>query len=101
MMKDTNRFMTMDVDVEIEKRRNQSKEFRDAWDSSREEYRLIGEMVKLRKTESITQKELAERTGNKQQSLSRIEKRLVSPSLRTFTNILDALGYRISIEKKK
>ncbi len=72
---------------------NDSREFR-------EEHRLIGEMVKIRKTEAKTQKELADMMGNKQQALSRIEKRAVSPSLRTFTNILDALGYRISIEKK-
>lgn len=37
------------------------------------EYKLIGEMISLRKQENITQKELASLTGNKQQVISRIE----------------------------
>lgn len=45
------------------------------WNKSREEYRLIGEMIKLRRQEKITQSRLAELTGNKQQVISRIEKK--------------------------
>ena len=49
---------------------------------------------------NITQKQLAEITGNKQQAISRIEKQENSPSLQTFCNILSALGYGLVIEKK-
>ena len=43
---------------------------------------------------------LAKMTGNTQQAISRLEKKNHSPSLQTFCNILDALGYGIMIEKK-
>ena len=43
---------------------------------------------------------LAKMTGNTQQAISRFEKKNHSPSLQTFCNILDALGYGIVIEKK-
>ncbi|MFW5671500.1 MAG: helix-turn-helix domain-containing protein, partial [Acetivibrio ethanolgignens] len=59
-----------------------------------------GEMVSLRKAEKMTQSEIAAITGNRQQVISRIEKRENSPSLRIFCNILDALGYRLKIVKK-
>ena len=62
---------------------------------------LVGEMVKLRKEKGVTQKELAQITGNKQQVLSRIERMETNPSIRVFNNILDALGYELRIVKKK
>lgn len=61
---------------------------------------LIDQMVNLRKEQKISQKKLAEITGNKQQAISRIEKKEHSPSLQTFCNILSALGYELTIEKK-
>ena len=43
------------VTERIEQKRNESPEFRKAWYSSREEYRLIGEMISLcRKRENDT-----------------------------------------------
>ena len=40
----------------IEKQKQNEPEFRKAWDDSRAEYRLIGEMISLREQENITQK---------------------------------------------
>ena len=93
-------FTLLDVDKEIE-RRKQNPKFERMWDESREEYRLIGEMIKLRRQEKITQSRLAELTGNKQQVISRIEKREQHPTLKMFCKMLDALGYEIKIEKKQ
>lgn len=93
-------FAPINVKAEIEKQREISPEFRNAWDSSRAEYKLIGEMISLRKQEKITQKELAELTGNKQQVISRIERKESIPTLRAFSKILDALGYELQIVKK-
>ena len=70
-------------------------------DESREEYKLIGEMISIRKQEKITQSRLAELTGCKQQVISRIENKENSPSLRMFSNMLSALGYELQIVKKK
>lgn len=93
-------FAKINVQNEIEKKRKESPAFRKIWDESREEYKLIGEMTSLRKQEKMTQSRLAELTGNKQQVISRIEKRESNPSLRMFCNILDALGYKLQIVKK-
>ena len=38
-------FVKRSVAERIEQKRNESPEFRKAWYSSREEYRLIGEMI--------------------------------------------------------
>ena len=93
-------FGTVNVKKEIEKRRQNDPDFRKAWDESRAEYELIGEMISLRKKENITQKQLAAITGNKQQTISRIERKESVPTIRMFTKILDALGYELRIVKK-
>lgn len=94
-------FVEMNVNELIEKKRAESESFRKAWDESREEYRLIGEMISIRKQEKITQSKLAALTGNKQQVISRIEKHENMPSLRIFCNILNVLGYKLQIVKKE
>lgn len=44
-------FAPINVKEEIERQRNISPEFRKAWDESRAEYKLVGEMISLRKQE--------------------------------------------------
>ncbi|MCD7905661.1 MAG: helix-turn-helix transcriptional regulator [Clostridiales bacterium] len=61
---------------------------------------LIDTMVSICKEQNISQKRLAEITGNKQQSISRIEHRENSPSLKLFVNLVEALGYDLQIVKK-
>jgi len=61
---------------------------------------LVDKLIEIRKQENISQSELAKMTGNTQQAISRLEKKNHSPSLQTFCNILDALGYGLAIEKK-
>ena len=67
---------------------------------SNKEKELIAQMVNLRKKLNISQKQISEITGYKQQAISRIEKSEHSTSLQTFCNILNALGYGLVIEKK-
>ena len=93
-------FVKVNIEEEIEKRRQESSTFQKNWDESREEYRLIGEMTSLRKQNKITQSQLAAMTGNKQQVISRIEQKATNPSLRLFCNIISALGYELKIVKK-
>lgn len=94
-------FVEVNIQNEIEKQRQNNPEFRKAWDESRAEYKLIGEMISLRKQENITQKELASLTGNKQQVISRIERKESIPTIRAFSHMLDVLGYELKIVKKK
>ncbi|MFR1258019.1 MAG: hypothetical protein ACLSCY_06505 [Clostridium sp.] len=49
-------FVEINVKNEIEKQKQNDPEFRKAWEGSRAQYRLIGEMISLRKQEKITQK---------------------------------------------
>lgn len=94
-------FAEINVKNEIEKQREADPKFKKAWDESRAEYRLIGEMISLRKQENVTQKQLAALTGNKQQVISRIERKESIPTIRAFSHMLDALGYELQIVKKK
>ena len=93
-------FVQVNISKEIEKEKRNSPQFRKAWEESRELKRLITEMISLRKKEKMTQSSLAEITGNKQQVISRIEKRENKPSLRIFCNLLNAMGYELQIVKK-
>lgn len=68
--------------------------------ASDKEKELIDEMVNLRKEQNISQNQLAQLTGNKQQAISRIEKNDHSPSLKLFYNIVNALGYELKIVKR-
>ncbi len=93
-------FVKVDIESEVEKHCRESLSFAEAWNDSREEYALIGEMISLRKAEKITQSQLAAITGSRQQVISRIEKKESSPSLKIFCNMLSAMGYKLQIIKK-
>lgn len=94
-------FIQSNIEKEIESKRANNPEFKKEWDESRAEYRLIGQMISLRKQVKMTQKELAALTGNKQQVISRIERRESIPTIRVFSHLLDAMGYELQIVKKK
>jgi ribosome-binding protein aMBF1 (putative translation factor) len=90
-------FKKVNINEKIEKMRNTDPEFKQAWDGSRMEYRLLGEIVRLRKEKGLSQKELAEKSGNKQQVVSRIEKHEQSPTLKTLCNMANALEVDIML----
>ncbi len=91
--------------VEIEKGNIPLKEKRDmpalTFMVVERERELIDEMVSIRKGRNISQKKLASITGNRQQAISRIEKKENSPSLKSFLNIIYAMGYDIEIVPRK
>ena len=68
--------------------------------ASDKEKKLIDELIDLRKAQNISQSELAKLTGNKQQAISRMEKKEHSPSLKLFYSMVNALGYDLKIAKK-
>jgi len=88
-------FVKFDIDEYIEKRRETDPEFKEAWDNSRTEYRILGELIKLRKEKGLSQTELAEKTGHKQQVISRIENKESSPTLKTLCELTDMLDVDI------
>lgn len=64
------------------------------------EEELIEEFIRLRKSLDISQKELADSIGSKQQAISRVEKKEHCPSLKLFCSMINALGYELKIVKK-
>ena len=91
-------YKAVNIDEKIEQLKQNDENFKIAWDNSQEEYRILLEMVALRKQKGITQVDIANATGIKQQALSRLEKRENSPTLRTICLILNKLGYRLEIK---
>lgn len=65
------------------------------------EKELIDEVVNIRRSQNVSQNKLAKMTGNRQQSISRMEKKENSPSLKMFCNMVTALGYDLKIVKRK
>jgi len=94
-------FVELDVKKYINDTLEKDPELKQMWDESRTEYKVLGELVKLRKEKGVSQVELAEKTGNKQQVISRIENRENSPTLKTLCNILDVLDYEIQFVPRK
>lgn len=79
------------VDLHFEKLL-ENPEFKKAYDDLRPVYKLIREIVAYRIEHGISQKELAERIGTKQSSISRFEKAMKMPSLSFLNQITEALG---------
>jgi len=65
------------------------------------EFRL--KLAQARKGRNLTQKSVKEVSGLTQQAISRIEKGTQdrSPTLRTLLKYVDALGYELTLTKKK
>lgn len=66
-----------------------------------EEKKLIDEFTRLRKEQKISQSEIAKRTGNNQQAISRVENKENCPSLKLFCSMVYALGYELEITKSR
>ena len=90
-------FKKIDVDNLIQEKLDADPELRKMWDSSRTEYRILGELIKLRKEKGISQIELAQKSGHKQQVISRIEKKENSPTLKTLCALADVLDVDIQL----
>jgi len=67
-------------------------EFQQAYADLGPVYKLVREIVAYRIEQGITQKELAEKIGTKQSSISRFEKAMKMPSISFLSQITDALG---------
>jgi len=94
-------FKEVNISQIIDEKRSSDPEFKELWDNSRTEYRILGELVRLRKEKGITQIELAEKSGCKQQVISRIEKKENSPTLKTLCSLLDILDVDIKLVPKE
>ena len=93
-------FKEINVKSAIEKQREINSEFKEAWDSSKMEYALIGQLIAIRKEKELSQGDLADKLDKSQQTISRIENRSVNPSLKMICSIADSLGYELKLVPK-
>ncbi|MBC8215454.1 MAG: helix-turn-helix transcriptional regulator [Candidatus Marinimicrobia bacterium] len=85
--------MKKKTNVELHKERLlQKAEFKQAYNELGPVYKLIREIVAFRIAQGMTQKELAEKIGTKQSSISRFEKAMKMPSISFLSQITNALG---------
>jgi len=74
-----------------------------AFEEFEHEYAFRKKLAEARKAKNITQKEIQNKTGLPQQSISRIEKGTTqkqSPTLRTLLKYLDAIDCELTIVQK-
>ena len=94
-------FKKVNVSELIKERLDADTELKEIWDNSRMEYAVLGELIKIRKEQGLSQSDLAEKSGNKQQVISRIENKENSPTLKTVCSLLNALEYEIQLIPKR
>lgn len=61
------------------------------------EYQLITSFIKLRKSQHLSQQELADASDTIREMVAKIENQIVSPQIKTLIKILEPLGYTIGI----
>ena len=67
------------------------------YDALDPEYELIGQFIKARIDENMTQKQLAEKIGTKQSCIARLESGNYNPSFQFLQKVAGALNKRLTI----
>ena len=76
----------------------QDEEFRKEYESMQPEFDVIKAMVAARTSQSLTQKELAERTGIHQADISKLENGTRNPSLNLLKRLAEGMGMVLKVE---
>ena len=72
-------------------------EFKKEYEKLEPEYRIIRQILALRRKKNLTQEQLAKLTGAKQSSIARIESGRHNPSLRILGKIAEALDTELDV----
>ena len=62
------------------------------------EKRILAALIEVRKSVGMTQKDLSEKTGIAQPDISKIERGMGNPSIKTLIRIAEGLGMDLHIE---
>lgn len=73
-------------------------DFKKEYDNLEPEYDIINAMIKARKEQGLTQKQLSELTGISQADISRIENGTRNPSLEMIKRLATGMGMRLKLE---
>lgn len=90
-------FIEVNEKESVRKRCCEDEKFHQEWNDAEMDYRIIGELIKERKRQGLTQKQLADMAGCKQQVISRYETKKVIPKLTTLKKVLHALDCNIQV----
>ena len=82
----------------LNKQLKENSEFRHEYEALNTKYEIIKTIVKSRKDNQLTQKELAERTGINQADISKLERGNANPSIRTLRRIASAMNMDLKVE---
>ncbi len=73
-------------------------EVKKEYDALEPSYEIRSQLIELRIQQGLSQKELAERIGTKQSSISRLENGSYNPSIEFLSKIAHALGKEILVK---
>lgn len=93
-------FEKINVEKIINEKVNNDNKFENQYKIVEKEYSLIEQVIMARKKQGLTQKELADKIGVKQQVISRFENEKNVPTLDNFVNILEGLDLVLVIKNK-
>jgi len=82
---------------EFKKELLKDPEFKKEYEKLEPEYRIIRQILALRRKKNLTQEQLAKLTGAKQSSIARIESGRHNPSLRILEKIAEALDTELDV----
>lgn len=94
-------FKKIDVRKIVDEKKQSDLLFAEAYDEVKQEYELIREIVRVRKAKNLTQRELAEKVGVKQQVISRLEREKHIPTISGFIKILNGLDLELNVVEKQ
>lgn len=93
-------FKKINVEKIINEKVKNDNKFKNQYKIVGKEYSLIEQAIIARKKQGLTQKELADKIGVKQQVISRFENEKNVPTLDNFVNILEGLDLDLVIKNK-
>lgn len=79
------------------KEKLKNPEFKKEYDALEPEYELIQELIELRKSKKLTQKDISNMTGIHQTDISRLEQGKTNPTLETLSRIAESLDSKLKI----
>jgi ribosome-binding protein aMBF1 (putative translation factor) len=93
-------FEKVNIKQVIGEKKQKNPDFAQAYSEVEKEYELVRQIVRIRKTKRITQRELALKVGIHQQVISRFEREKHIPTLTGFLKILNGLDLDLNLVEK-
>jgi len=90
--------MTMRNFNDLKKELLNNEDIRREYEALEPEYQVVRAIIEARKSQHLTQQELAERTGINRSDISKLENGNANPSLNTLRRLAEGLNMNMKIE---